>query len=125
MADVVQSRLPSVAYLITQIHKETLLMPITVSIDQYCSHSSSCGIYDHMETFIDSESNEGCVVFCPAHAIGQVCYGSNKMTPEQWGQIVQLDREMVEVFNEYINRAARILEDDENSLAAMFHKLDC
>lgn len=86
-------------------------MPITVQTDQHCS-------YDYMETFIDSESNEGCVVFCPSQDIGEVCYESDDMTSEQWGQIVELDKEMMEVFSDCIRRAVKILEGREDTLAA-------
>ena len=84
-------------------------MPIAIQIDQPCSDSSDQYSYGCMETFIEHESNEGCVVFCPACGIGDVCYESDKMTPEQWSQLVELDMEMVEVFSGYINRAAQIL----------------
>lgn len=93
-------------------------MPITIDTAQYCSNASNCGPYDHMETFIDIESNEGCVVFASGHTTREVCYESDSLTPEQWSQIVQLDREIALVMNGYINRAIKILEIQQKVLAA-------
>ena len=93
-------------------------MPVTIQADRHDSDSSNQCPYDYMETFIDYDSNEGSVLFCPSPGTGDVCYESDTMTPEQWSQIVELDKEMMEVFSDYISRAAQILEGNKNNLAA-------
>lgn len=87
-------------------------MLVTIDTDSHGPYTSSRLFYDHMETFIDYESSEGCVVI-NSKADGDVRYESDKLTENQWNELVQLDREMTETVSNYIQRAIQILEGKE------------
>lgn len=84
-------------------------MLATIDTDPHGPCISNRSSYDHMETFIDYGSSEGCVVI-HSKADGDVCYESDKMTEDQWKQLVQLDREMTETLINYIQRAVAVVE---------------